>query len=169
MSALSLITPDLVLPGGVWLLTEALLQQHQLEGLILDVDNTIVGEDDLEPSAQIRQWLETMRQSYPIWLISNNFSDRRIQTIAQNFDLPYRSRAGKPSRRAVRQALEMMNLPVAQVAMVGDRLFTDTLVGNRLGLFTVLVEPPQGLSRKSRSVLVRSCEIWLARQTGVKI
>lgn len=169
MSALSLITPDLVLPGGVWLLTEELLQQYQLKGLILDVDNTIVGENDLEPSALIRQWLETMRQSYPIWLVSNNFSDRRIQAIAQDFDLPYRSRAGKPSRRAVRQALEMMNLPVNQVAMVGDRLLTDTLVGNRLGLFTVLVEPPQGLGQNSRSVLLRSWEIWLARQTGVKI
>jgi uncharacterized protein len=32
------------------------------------------------------------------------------------------------------------------VALIGDRVFTDVIVGNRLGLFTVLVKPidPQG-------------------------
>jgi uncharacterized protein len=169
MSALRLITPNLVLPGGVWLLDDQLLAQNGLRGLILDVDNTIVGESDLQPCPEAKHWLDQMRQRYPIWLISNNFSDRRIQTIAKTFDLPYRSRAGKPSRRVVRQALEAMKLEPSQVAMVGDRLFTDTLVGNRLGLFTVLVQPPHGVSSRSRSVIIRSWEIWLARQSGVNI
>jgi HAD superfamily phosphatase (TIGR01668 family) len=119
-----------------------------------------------------------MRQKYPIWLASNNFSDRRIQKVADSLNLPYRSRAGKPSRRVVRQVLEAMQLPNEQVAMVGDRLFTDTIVGNRLGLFTILVQPPceelafkLSLSTifKARSSFLRNWEIWLARKTGVKI
>ncbi len=169
MSALRFITPNLILPGGIWLLGDQLLAENGIRGLILDVDNTIVGEHDLEPCPEAKEWLDRMRQSFPIWLISNNFSDRRIQTIARNFDLPYRSRAGKPSRRVVRQALEAMAFEPAQVAMVGDRLFTDTLVGNRLGLFTVLVQPPHGVSSRSRSVIIRGWEIWLAQRSGVKI
>jgi hypothetical protein len=119
-----------------------------------------------------------MRQKHPIWLASNNFSDRRIRKVAESLNLPYRSRAGKPSRRVVRQVLEAMQLPSAEVAMVGDRLFTDTIVGNRLGLFTILVQPPcEELAFKlsvssifkARSSFLRNWEIWLARKTGVKI
>ena len=34
-----------------------------------------------------------------------------------------------------------LSLQPDQVAMVGDRVFTDVLCGNRLGLYTVLVRP----------------------------
>jgi len=154
------------------------MEKHGLRGLILDVDNTLIGDDEADVSEEIRLWVSVMRQKYPIWLASNNFSDRRIQKVADSLNLPYRSRAGKPSRRVVRQVLEAMQLPNEQVAMVGDRLFTDTIVGNRLGLFTILVQPPceelafkLSLSTifKARSSFLRNWEIWLARKTGVKI
>jgi predicted HAD superfamily phosphohydrolase YqeG len=48
-----------------------------------------------------------------------------------------------------------MDLPYEQVAMVGDRLFTDVLAGNRLGLFTILVEP------LTQGNLLRTIELWL--------
>ena len=66
----------------------------------------------------------------------------------------------------------------SQVAMVGDRLFTDTIVGNRLGLFTILVQPPENELAltpprtsifKARSSFLRNWEIWIARKSGVKI
>ncbi|MEE3717737.1 YqeG family HAD IIIA-type phosphatase [Tumidithrix elongata RA019] len=175
-----LITPDLVLSQSIAAITPELMQKHGLRGMILDVDDTIVGNHESEASPEIKVWIDLMRQDYPIWLISNNFSNRRIQNIAENLDLPFRSRAGKPSRRMVRQALEAMKLPPEQVAMIGDRLFTDTLVGNRLGLFTVLVQPPcnnsdKGDNNKKTSLLrvrtnvLRSWEIWLARKSGVNI
>jgi HAD superfamily phosphatase (TIGR01668 family) len=173
-----LIAPDLVLSAPIYAITPQLMQKHGLHGLILDVDNTLIGDDEAEVSAQIRQWVDLMRSQYPIWLASNNFSDRRIQKVAESLNLPYRSRAGKPSRRVVRQVLEAMQLPADQVAMVGDRLFTDTIVGNRLGLFTILVQPPCeelvlkpsiATIFKARSSFLRNWEIWIARKSGVKI
>ncbi len=173
-----LIAPDLILSAPINTLTPQLMQQHGLRGLILDVDNTLIGDDESEVSEEIRLWVELMRQQYPIWLASNNFSDRRIQKVAESLNLPYRSRAGKPSRRVVRQVLEAIQLPPSQVAMVGDRLFTDTIVGNRLGLFTILVQPPcEDLAFKpsiatifkARSSFLRNWEIWIARKSGVKI
>jgi HAD superfamily phosphatase (TIGR01668 family) len=173
-----LIAPDLVLSAPIYAITPELMQKHGLSGLILDVDNTLVGDDESDVSDEIRQWIELMRQQYPIWLASNNFSDRRIQKVAESLNLPYRSRAGKPSRRVVRQVLEAIQLPPSQVAMVGDRLFTDTVVGNRLGLFTILVQPPCeelvlkptiATIFKARSSFLRNWEIWIARKSGVKI
>lgn len=169
-----LITPNLILSQPIWFLTDEVMAEHGLQGLILDVDNTLVGNDEVDIPPEVKQWVEVMRQKYKIWLISNNFSDRRIKNIADTLQLPYRSRAGKPSRRAVRRAILAMDLPAEKVAMVGDRLFTDTLVGNRLGMFTVLVQPPPMLDQKAsllsaRSQFLRNWEIWLARKSGVNI
>lgn len=178
MKAWKLIAPDLVLSAPIYTITPQLMETHGLRGLILDVDNTLIGDDEAYASEEIFCWVELMRSQYPIWLASNNFSDRRIQKVAESLNLPYRSRAGKPSRRVVRQVLEAMELPAAQVAMVGDRLFTDTIVGNRLGLFTILVQPPceeiafkPSLATifKARSSFLRNWEIWIARKSGVKI
>jgi HAD superfamily phosphatase (TIGR01668 family) len=178
VKAWKLIAPDLVLSAPIYTITPQLMEVHGLRGLILDVDNTLIGDDEADASEEICRWVELMRSQYPIWLASNNFSNRRIQRVAESLNLPYRSRAGKPSRRVVRQVLEAMELPAAQVAMVGDRLFTDTIVGNRLGLFTILVQPPceelvfkPSLSTifKARSSFLRNWEIWIARKSGVKI
>jgi uncharacterized protein len=167
-----LITPDLVLRKPIWFISPALLAQNNLRGLVLDVDSTIVGDSETEISPEVRQWVDVTRHDINIWLISNNFSDRRIQSIAESLNLPYRSRAGKPSRRIVRQALEAMGLKASEVGMVGDRLFTDTIAGNRLGMFTILVEPIDNktsswLSERSR--VLRNWEIWIARRSGVNV
>jgi len=114
-----LITPDLVLSAPINAITPQLMEKHGLRGLILDVDNTLIGDDEAEASEEISLWVKLMRSQYPIWLASNNFSDRRIQKVAESLNLPYRSRAAKPSRRVVRQVLEAMELPASQVAMVG--------------------------------------------------
>ena len=84
-------------------------------------------------------------------------------------DLPYLYGAGKPSRRKLRHAVQHMNLPVSQVAMVGDRLFTDVLAGNRLGMFTILVEPIVEPGEVARSCSVRNLEVWISKQLGVSL
>jgi hypothetical protein len=52
------------------------------------------------------------------------------------------------------------------VALVGDRLFTDVLAGNRLGLFTVLVKPigPEGLPCPRDHL--QNLELRMARWVG---
>ncbi|MGQ9864701.1 MAG: YqeG family HAD IIIA-type phosphatase [Pseudanabaenaceae cyanobacterium] len=166
-----LLTPRLVVPGPLWSLETGFMAYYGLQGAILDVDNTIVGADELEPCAETLAWLSTLRDRHPVWLVSNNFSENRIATIAGKLELPYRSRAGKPSRRTLREVLATLALPPATVAMIGDRLFTDILAGNRLGLFTVLVQPPtaSGGGWSARSRVLRNWEIWVARQAGVSL
>jgi len=83
--------------------------------------------------------------------------------------LPYISGAGKPSRRKVRKAVDAMGLPVEQVGMVGDRLFTDVLAGNRLGLFTVLVEPMVAPNQAVRRSSLHSAEVWLSQVLGASL
>ena len=169
MTTIALLQPNLVLGGTIFDLTPQTLREHNIEGLILDVDETLVPFKQKETSAQLQGWIAEIKQTTPIWLVSNNISHTRIGNIARSVDLPFISAAKKPSRRKLREAATAMDLPVEKVAMVGDRLFTDVLAGNRLGMFTVLVEPMIDPLVAVRSHPIRDFEIWLSTLLGVSL
>lgn len=169
MPMISLIQPDLILGSNIFDLTPQMLKEYGISGLILDVDETLVPFKQKETSRELQQWITEIKKTTPIWLVSNNISHSRIGNIAESVDLPFISAAQKPSRRRLRQAAEAMNLPVEQVAMVGDRLFTDVLAGNRLGMFTILVEPMIDPLVAVRSHPIRDFEIWLSTLLGVSL
>ncbi|MBC6419268.1 MAG: YqeG family HAD IIIA-type phosphatase [Prochloron sp. SP5CPC1] len=165
----AILKPDLILGDTVLALTPEILQQYQLKGLVLDIDETLVPLRQKEPSEELREWMEPVRKVASIWLASNNLSVNRISSIAQSLDLPYILGARKPSRRKLRSAITAMNLPVERVAMVGDHLFTDILAGNRLGMFTILVEPMVGQDISPSAHPIRDFEIWLSQLLGVSL
>ncbi|MDJ0591443.1 MAG: YqeG family HAD IIIA-type phosphatase [Pleurocapsa sp. MO_226.B13] len=166
---ISLLQPNLILGGTIFDLTPQVLREQNIEGLILDVDETLVPFKQKETSIELQEWVAQIKQTTPIWLVSNNISHTRIGNIAQSIDLPFISAAQKPSRRRLREAAKAMNLPVEKVAMVGDRLFTDVLAGNRLGMFTILVEPMVDPLVAVRSHPIRDFEIWLSQLLGVSL
>ena len=117
------------------------LQQMGINGIIFDLDNTIIPWDSPTMSPEIIQWLHALlAQGFKICLVSNNMG-KRVQTIAGMFGIPFVSRAYKPAKTGFRQAIAAMELTDRQVAVVGDQLFTDVLGGNRLGLYTIWVAP----------------------------
>ncbi|HIK28036.1 MAG: YqeG family HAD IIIA-type phosphatase [Oscillatoriaceae bacterium SKW80] len=169
MSWGKLLQPDLVLGGSILNLTPQILQQHQLRGLVLDVDETLVPLRVAEVSAELQAWVKEIRSVTALWLVSNNLSENRIARIAYSLNLPYIAGAAKPSRRKLRQAVENMKLPVEQVAMVGDRLFTDILAGNRLGMFTILVEPMSAAAATPSLYPWRAFEVWVSQALGASL
>ncbi|MBD2580249.1 YqeG family HAD IIIA-type phosphatase [Oscillatoria sp. FACHB-1406] len=162
------LQPNLVLGGPVIDLTPEILQKYHLKGLVLDVDETLVPLRKREVSPEVIEWVTQLRDTVPLWLVSNNLSENRIGRIAQALDLPYITGARKPSRRKLRQAVAEMNLPVERVAMVGDRLFTDVLAGNRLGMFSILVEPMVD-PLKVPSHALRNMEVLVSELLGVTL
>ncbi|NJN49259.1 MAG: YqeG family HAD IIIA-type phosphatase [Alkalinema sp. RL_2_19] len=172
MSWGKLLQPDLWLNDTLFSLTPALLQQHGLQGLVLDVDETIVPRTIQQLSDEVVPWINSVKQVAPkIWLVSNNPSVSRIKRIADLLDISssYIARAGKPSRHHLRRAVEAMDLRPEQVGMVGDRLFTDVLAGNRLGMFTVLVQPMPSPETTGRKYRVHSLEFKLSRALGADL
>ncbi len=163
------LQPDLVLGSSVLDLTPELLARYQIKGLVLDVDDTIVSIGSKIAQPEIIQWIAEISQVGPICLVTNNPNQVRISAIADSLSLPYFLRAGKPSRRKLRQAVINMGLEPSQVAMVGDRIFTDVLAGNRLGMFSILIDPMPGEDNSLNFELLRRAEFVLAKICGVSL
>ncbi len=169
MSWGKLLQPDLVLGGSVLSLTPDILRDRNITGLVLDVDDTLVPVTLTDVSSELQTWIATLRPEVAIWLVSNNISRTRISSIAKTLDVPYLLGAGKPSRRKLRQAVEAMQLPYERVAMVGDRLFTDVLAGNRLGMYTILVEPMVNPEQEMKYNPMRNFEVWFSQALGASL
>jgi hypothetical protein len=169
MSWGKLLQPDLILGGSVLDITPDLLVAHNLKGIVFDVDETLVPMGRTEASAELRQRVRELQEVATLWLVSNNVSETRIGGIAKSLELPYIYFAAKPFRRKLWRAVSAMDLPVAQVAMVGDRLFTDVLAGNRMGMFTILVEPMVAPGEAVRQSPVRTVEVWVSQVLGASL
>ncbi|MEO1391529.1 MAG: YqeG family HAD IIIA-type phosphatase [Cyanobacteria bacterium J06634_5] len=169
MSWVNLLQPDLVLGDSVLGITPEIIRDRNLKGLILDVDETIVpvGRKQLDP--EVADWANAIQKIVPLSLVSNNIGYERIRVIAEGMGVPFIASAGKPSRKKLRTAAEDLNLPYENIAMVGDRLFTDVLAGNRLGLFSVLVQPMLTPNSKDPKNLLRNAEFWISKQLGVAL
>ncbi len=165
----SLLQPDLVLGGNILQLTPAILEQYQLRGLVLDIDDTIIPVKTAAAQPELLEWLAEIRQVAKLWLVTNNLNRQRIEAIATSLDIPYFLSAAKPSRKKLRQAVDDMNLPYSAVAMVGDRLFTDVLAGNRLGVFTILVDPIVYHNSSASFHWLRQAEFSFAQLAGVSL
>lgn len=170
MSWKNRLQPDLFLADNILSLTPQTLLDHHIKGVVLDVDETLVPISMPQITAELLLWIESVRAVIPqIWLVSNNVSETRIQRIAEALNVPYITGAGKPSRRKLRRAVEAMNLPAENVAMVGDRLFTDVLAGNRLGMFTVIVKPMVDPAEGKKRYLIHDLEFRISKALGVPV
>jgi hypothetical protein len=167
-----LLTPDWVAGTSLAQLPlEPLLERPEgpIRALVLDVDRTLLPRRSAELPPSAEQWLRHALTLLPIHLLSNNPSRRRIGAVADRLGLPFTTSAGKPRRAALRRVLGEMGLPAGGVALVGDRIFTDVLAGNRLGLFTVLVRPIDHDGGPSRHDRLQVLELRMARWMGTAI
>jgi uncharacterized protein len=112
-----------------------------LRGLIVDLDNTLMGFRQTELEADHLEWVDRAHaHGFRIVMVSNNFTER-VSGIARQLGVESIANALKPLPFAVMRAIRILGMPRHQIAMVGDQLFTDVLCGKLCGLYTILTEP----------------------------
>lgn len=134
-----LIPKDFV--NSIYEINKVWLQERQLESLIVDLDNTLLGRAENQPDERLKAWVQNLQaDGVKLIVLSNNWSPR-VKKIADALGLKVIAPAYKPFTKAFRQALKKINAQAAKTAVVGDQLFTDIIGGNWLKLYTVLVPP----------------------------
>ena len=120
----------------------AQLKEQGIQGVILDLDNTLVGWAREELSEEILAWIQSLRDNnLNFCLLSNSVISKRVDRVAQVFGCPNIRKARKPSRDGFHRAMKMMGSTSSSTAIIGDQMFTDIWGGNRVGIYTIMVKP----------------------------
>tara|TARA_Y100001968_G_scaffold324510_1_gene364037 strand:- start:229 stop:732 length:504 start_codon:yes stop_codon:yes gene_type:complete len=116
------------------------LLNKKIETVLLDVDGTLLPRSKKSPSNEVKTWINGAKKKLNLYLLSNNPSQRRIKEIAEILKLEYTHRAAKPFKKSTLKIIDRYNWEHSKIAIIGDRLFTDIILGNRLGIYTILVK-----------------------------
>ncbi len=138
------------------------LLNKQISAIILDVDGTLISGKDIAISSNIKEWVIKAKEHFYIYLLSNNPSKKRIKQIAEQLDLDYSYAASKPRRKTIENVLKRIKHKPETIAIIGDRIFTDILVGNRLSLYTILVDSVDSNGNKYERNFFQSIERKIA-------
>jgi len=113
-----------------------------ISGVILDLDNTLTLWNSDEVTPEVRAWVDQVRAAgLQACVVSNAVTTLRVCVVADALGIPWVTRALKPLPFGFRRGMRLMRTTPATTAVIGDQMFTDIWGGNRLGLFTILVDP----------------------------
>ena len=116
---------------------ERIKQEYGIEGIILDVDDTLRKEMRNIPKCN-QDWIESLRGKFKIIVLSNGV-DKKIEKYFRERGIDYIGFALKPLKRNFRKACEKMELPPDKVLVIGNDLLDDVHGGKRSNMKTVLV------------------------------
>ncbi len=139
------------------------LKNLGIKGILMDLDNTLVGWDSQQLSDEFNTWLRLAKKNeFKLCLVSNGVPCR-VRQFGKELEIPAVVRALKPRRRPFCQALHLLKLSSDQVVMVGDQIFTDVFGANRLGIRSILIDPLSEKELRSTQ-FVRKLERYMLRR-----
>ncbi len=161
MGWLDLCVPDEVARSVTEIDLDALAARG-FEGMILDVDNTLLAHGTLEFGPGREEWAQRAVERFSVCLLSNSVFGRRVRRLRELLGVPGISVWNwnrKPFSGGFRRALALTGTAPERTVMIGDQLLSDMLGGNRAGLHTILVTP----IHPREFVVTRYVNRWLER------
>jgi len=124
----------------IYAISQSELQKKGINSLLLDVDGTLVNRKSNMIPKSVKNWIRESEKLFSLYLISNNPSKNRIAKIAKELNLKYKYNALKPRKKITLSAIKEIGIEPKSIAIIGDRIFTDIIVGNRCNIKTILVK-----------------------------
>ena len=124
----------------IYAISQSDLQKKGIHSLLIDVDGTLLNRKSNMIPKNVKNWIRESKEIFSLYLISNNPSKKRISKIAKELNLRYKYNSSKPRKKATLSAMEEIGSDPKNTAIIGDRIFTDIVVGNRCNIKTILVK-----------------------------
>ncbi len=161
------------LPGRVYTLASIeidWLTNIGIRGVILDLDNTIVSEDDRYLSPKAEDWIgQAKLAGLSFFILSNGKRRYRVRYWSERLDIPAINPAKKPFSNSFYKAMTSMQLPPDKVVVIGDSLHTDVIGAKLCGCSCIQVatlpHPPRWWEKIAgkwvQKTYPKGHEIWL--------
>ena len=147
------------------------LYDEGYRGIIFDIDNTLVPHGAPSDDRSRKLLKELMGMGYGVTLLSNN-KPKRVDMFNEPIGALCVYKAGKPSRKGYRKAMEKMGTNESNTFFVGDQLFTDVWGAKRTGIKSFLVKQIDKkeeiqivIKRFFEKIVLRSYERAVGKQT----
>ena len=158
-----ILTPEFIFRNVEAIRPEFLAQQG-IQALVLDVDNTLTGDGSQVLEDSVQAWLQEMKAAgISLTVVSNNTA-RRVRPFAERIGLAWVPLACKPLPIGLMVARRRLGVTKAQMAMVGDQIYTDRMAAGLYGIRCLFLLPrtPHDKTRGVR--LKRKLEpFWIRR------
>ncbi len=115
------------------------------EVIIFDYDNTLAPLLHQIQNEVLNLLKDLIKMGFKIVIVTNASYERTKKLRSELPEIKVFARARKPGLKVLKLALKTVNLPPTKVVFVGDLFFTDVIAGNRMGMYTILVEPYPGV------------------------
>jgi uncharacterized protein len=120
-------------------------KEQGIKSLFFDLDNTIIGYDEVSLSKDHVNLLNELKKDFNIVIISNT-SFKRVSLALIDIEVPFIWHAKKPLKCGFMKAINMVKDNKSEVLMIGDQLMTDVFGSTRYGIKAILV---RSVKRKS--------------------
>ena len=140
MSFMSIFYPDDYV-SSVYAMDFHALYAKGYRGIIFDIDNTLVPHGAPADHRARQLFKRLKKEGFLTCLVSNNKEPRVKSFSAAVGATGYLYKAGKPAKKAYRNAMDLMGTKTHNTLVIGDQIFTDVWGAKRLGIQGILVEP----------------------------
>lgn len=138
--------------------TPEFLSTLGIRAILADIDNTLAPYEQSEPDERIRGWIASLSAAgISIAFVSNNNAER-VELFNRTLGVPAYPKSGKPFKKNLRKAMNVLGGTKETTVMLGDQLLTDALAGHNLGVRCIIVPPIR--DKKSRFFRFKR---WLER------
>ena len=122
-------------------ITPEFLQSIGVKTVLVDIDNTLAPYEAPDPNQRVIKWFDDLREAGISAALMSNNDAARVKRFNKSLRLPAYFDCKMPSTKSYLNVLSRLHCDRADTCVIGDQIFTDVLVGKRLGLRAILVPP----------------------------
>lgn len=118
------------------------LKEKGIKYIFFDMDNTLIDNTTTIPSKKLLNLINKLnKMDFKLIIISNTLPSRLHKFISHIKVLDSIYFAAKPLKKNYLKLIDKHNIKLAEIACIGDQIFTDIKGANKLNLLSILVDP----------------------------
>ena len=116
------------------------LKKKNIKLIIFDLDNTILEPDKDLPDKEMKDFFYKLGKNFKLVIASNNKKER-VEKVANYLLCDKLYRIAKPTKKIKKFIDKRYHIKMNNACIIGDQIVTDIFMGNRLGMYNILIDP----------------------------